>query len=103
MIDGAANHKTMNLIAVEACRDLVGEEQKGQDSGENGTWPETIKGGPKDLSELAGWPAPTLLFQIGETTHSKVARQAKWQKRPIEDAIVAATLSWLDKPNPLSR
>ena len=69
--------KTMNLIVVGACRDLVGEEQKGNDPGENGIRPETIKGGPKDLSELDGWPSPVLFISIGETTHDKVAREAK--------------------------
>lgn len=95
--------KTMNLIVVEACRDLVCEEQKGKDPGENGTRPETIKGGPKDSRELPGWPSPNLLFSIGEKTHDKVAREAKRRKRPIEDEIVAATLAWLDQPNPLSQ
>ncbi len=95
--------KTMNLVVVEACRHLVGEEQRGKDPGDNGVRPETIKGGPRDPSQLPGWPSPELLFSIGEKTHNLVAREARRRARSIEDEIVAALLVWFDQPNPLSR
>lgn len=74
LLDRAKRYqKSMNLIVVEACRHLVGEEQKGKEPGDNGTRPETIKGGPKDPQTLRGWPTPTWTFDIGaEKTYPKV-------------------------------
>lgn len=96
--------KSINLIIVEACRNLIGEEQRGREPVGNGSRPEALKGGPKDVTALAGWPTPRLQIEIGaEKTWPMLVREAKWQKRPLEEVVVEALKVWLGQPNPLGR
>ncbi len=96
--------KSMNLIVVEACRHLIGEEQRGKEPTDNGKRLEGLKGGPKDVTSLPGWPTPTLQIEIGaEKTWPKLQREARWQKRPLPEVVIGAIHEWLTQPNPLER
>lgn len=94
--------KSINLIIVEACRHLIGEEQRGREPVGNGSRLEALKGGPKDVTTLPGWPTPKLQIEIGaEKTWPKLVREAK--KRPLEEVVIEAIKVWLGQPNPLGR
>lgn len=89
----ASDSLSMQNVVLDACRTLVNEPLRGRPG--TGGRPETRRGGPANLGDIAGWPdAPILELKIGGTTFVALERESH-DGRSVDTVIRSAIAQWL--------